>query len=204
MVKDRETWCAAVHGVTKSWTRLSDWTTTTIGNLQCCANLCCMAKTQLYTYMHSVLIFFSIMVYNRKENEVTQSCLTLCDPMDCSLPGSSVHGIFQARVLEWVAISFSRRSSWPRDWTRVSHIVGTHFTIWATREVLITGCWIYFPVLYIRTLLLIHSKCNSLHLPTPNSQSIPLSPHPPRQPQVWSLRPWVYFCFVDRFICVLF
>ena len=42
------------------------------------------------------------------ESEVTQSCLTLCDPMDCSLPGSSVHGIFQARILEWVAISFSR------------------------------------------------------------------------------------------------
>ena len=42
------------------------------------------------------------------ESEVAQSCLTLCDPMDCSLPGSSVHGIFQARVLKWVAISFSR------------------------------------------------------------------------------------------------
>ena len=46
-----------------------------------------------------------------KESEVTQSCLTLCDPMDCSLPGFSVHAIFQARVLEWVAISFSRGSS---------------------------------------------------------------------------------------------
>ena len=44
-----------------------------------------------------------------------KSCLTLCNPMDCSLPGSYVHGIFQARVLEWVAISFSRRSSRPRD-----------------------------------------------------------------------------------------
>ena len=55
--------------------------------------------------------------------------------MDCSLPGSSVHGIFQARVLEWVAISFSRRSSWPRDWTQVSRIVGRRFTVWATREV---------------------------------------------------------------------
>ena len=55
--------------------------------------------------------------------------------MDCSLPGSSVHGIFQARILEWVAISFSRRSSWPRDWTWVSHIVGRCFTVWATREV---------------------------------------------------------------------
>ena len=53
-------------------------------------------------------------------------------PYDCSLPGSSVHGIFQARVLEWVAISFSRGSSWPRDWTQVSHIAGRHFTIWAT------------------------------------------------------------------------
>ena len=68
------------------------------------------------------------------ESEVIQSCLTLCDPMDCSLPGSTVHGIFQA-ILEWVAIFFSRRSSWHRDWTRVSHIVGRRFTIWSTREV---------------------------------------------------------------------
>ena len=43
----------------------------------------------------------------QSESEVAQSCPTLCDPMDCSLPGSSIHGIFQARVLEWVAISFS-------------------------------------------------------------------------------------------------
>ena len=49
------------------------------------------------------------------ESEVAQSCLTLCNPMDCSLPGSSVHGIFQAIVLEWIAISFSRGSSQPRD-----------------------------------------------------------------------------------------
>ena len=48
---------------------------------------------------------------------VAQSCLTLCDTIDCSLPGSSVHGIPQARIQEWVAISFSRGSSWPRDWT---------------------------------------------------------------------------------------
>ena len=45
----------------------------------------------------------------KSESEVTQSCLTLSDPMDCSLPGSSVHGIFQARVLEWGAIAFSRK-----------------------------------------------------------------------------------------------
>ena len=68
------------------------------------------------------------------ESEVAQSCLTLCDLMDCSLPGSSVHEIFQARVLEWVAISFSRGSSQPRDRTRVSRIAGRRFTVWATRE----------------------------------------------------------------------
>ena len=67
--------------------------------------------------------------------EVAQSYPTLCDPMDCSLPGSSVHGIFQERILEWVAISFSRGSFRPRDQTRVSHIVGRRFTVWATREV---------------------------------------------------------------------
>ena len=69
-----------------------------------------------------------------KWSEFAQSCPTLCDPMDCSLPGFSVHGIFQARVLEWVAISFSRGSSWPRDWTQVSYIAGRYFTLWATRE----------------------------------------------------------------------
>ena len=52
----------------------------------------------------------------------TQSCLTLCNPMNCNLPGSSVHGIFQARILEWVAISFSRGSSWPRDQTHISWV----------------------------------------------------------------------------------
>ena len=74
--------------------------------------------------------------HTESESEVAQSCLTLCNCMDCSLPGSSVHGIFQARILEWVAISFSRRSSPPRDRTRVSCIVDRLFIIWATREVL--------------------------------------------------------------------
>ena len=69
--------------------------------------------------------------------EVAQSCLTLCNPMDCSLPGFSVHGILQARILEWVTISFSRGSSRPRDWTRVSCIGGRCFNLWATREALI-------------------------------------------------------------------
>ena len=72
----------------------------------------------------------------KSESEVTQPCPTLWDPMACSLPGFSVHGIFQARVLEWVTISFSRRSSRPRDWTQASRTVGRRFTVWATREVL--------------------------------------------------------------------
>ena len=55
---------------------------------------------------------------------ITQSCLTLCDPMGCSLPGSSVHGISQARTLEWAAVSFFRRSSRPRDYTHVSRVGG--------------------------------------------------------------------------------
>ena len=67
---------------------------------------------------------------------VTQSSPTLYNPMDCSPPGSSVHGILQARILEWVAISFSRGSSWSRDRTQVSHIAGRFFTVWATREAL--------------------------------------------------------------------
>ena len=63
------------------------------------------------------------------ESEVAQLCPTRCSPMDCSLPGSSIHGIFQARVLEWVAISFSMGSSQPRDRTRVSCIAGRCFTL---------------------------------------------------------------------------
>ena len=59
---------------------------------------------------------------------------TLCNPMDCSPPSSSVHGIFQARILEWVAISFSRGSSWPRDQTQVSCIAGRCFTTCAIME----------------------------------------------------------------------
>ena len=64
---------------------------------------------------------------------VAQLCPTL-RPHDCSLPGSSVHGILQARILEWVAISFSRGSSWARDRTRVSCIAGRFFTNWAIRK----------------------------------------------------------------------
>ena len=60
---------------------------------------------------------------------VTQLCPTLRDPMHCSLPGSSVLGILQARILEWVAMPSTRGSSQPRDRTQVSHITGRFFTI---------------------------------------------------------------------------
>ena len=67
------------------------------------------------------------------ENLVSQSCRTLCDPMNyCSLPSSSVHGILQGRILEWIAISFSRGSSQRRDGTQVSCIAGGFFTNWTT------------------------------------------------------------------------
>ena len=68
-------------------------------------------------------------MYLKVKSEVAQSCPTLCDPMDCSLPGFSVCGILQARILKWVAISFSRRSYQSRDQTRVPRIAGRHFTI---------------------------------------------------------------------------
>ena len=63
-----------------------------------------------------------------------QSCLTLCDPVDCNSPGSSVHGILQARILEWVTMPSSKESSQLRDLTQVSHIAGRFFTAWATRD----------------------------------------------------------------------
>ena len=84
LVMDREAWRAAIHGVAKSRTRLSDWTELNWRH-QC-----------LHCYL------------------VAPSCLTLCDRLDSSLPGSSVHGILQARILEWVAMPSSRGSSNPR------------------------------------------------------------------------------------------
>jgi len=77
---------------------------------------------------------------------VTQSCLTLCDPVDCSLLGSSVLGILQATILEWVVNSFSRGSSPPRDQIQVSCFASGFFTIWATREVFI---YIHKDFIYI-------------------------------------------------------
>ena len=87
---------------------------------------------------------------------VTQLCLTLCDPTNCSLPGFSVHGILQARIQEWIAIPFSRGSSQPGDLSLLSCIAGRFFTVWATQKS--SSCLIspLYPYCYIIT------KC--LHL----------------------------------------
>ena len=72
-------------------------------------------------------IWYDLLVCARV-HAVSQSCPTLCDPMDCSLPGSCIHGMLQARILEWVTISYSRGSSPPRDRTCVPYIAGVFFT----------------------------------------------------------------------------
>ena len=65
---------------------------------------------------------------------VTPSCLTLCDPVDCSPPAFSFHGILQAKIPEWVPIPFSKGSFWPRDRTWISYIAGRFFSNWLIRE----------------------------------------------------------------------
>ena len=86
-----------------------------------------------------LLIFFLstvLQIFEKYDERVSHSVLSDCNPMDCSLPGSSVHGILQVRILERVAILFSRGSSWPRDQSQGSHISGRFFTVWVSREAL--------------------------------------------------------------------
>ena len=89
----------------------------------------------MYIY-HNNRILHTIyyLLFLKWTSKDAQSCPTLCDPMDCSLASSSVHGILQAWTLEWVAISFSRGSSPIRGRTWVSHIGGSRFNLWVTRE----------------------------------------------------------------------
>ena len=90
---------------------------------QCLCSLLFIQKLAQYAYVYML------------------SCVRLCDPMDCSPPGSSVHGILQGGILQWVAIPFSRRSSQLRDWTRVSCIADRFFTICTTRKAQLAQCW---------------------------------------------------------------
>ena len=111
VVMDREAWCAAIHGVAKNWTRLSDWTE------HAKESESWKWKSNRSVVSNSLrprgLTLKNVKV--ESEGSAAQSCPTLCDPVDCSPPGFSVHGILQARILEWVAISFSRGSSWTMD-----------------------------------------------------------------------------------------
>ena len=115
----------------------------------------------------------------KKESEVAQSCPTLCDPVDCSLPGSSIHGIFQARVPEWLAISFSRGAS--RDGTCISCISGRCFTIWAPREAHSGGYIVQYEKWYKWKLCLLfllkHQRHSLANLILPSFPVVPLLPY---------------------------
>ena len=140
--------------------------------------------------MYCTFCTYYVHIYMR--SEVSQSCTTLCNPTDCSLPGSSVRGIFQARILEWVAISFSRGTSQPWDWFQVSCIAGRRLTLWATREALppnintylfrffslivVLRYWIWFSVLYSRPLLLTYFVHSSVYILIPNPNLSPPLP----------------------------
>ena len=104
---------------------------------------------------------------------VAQSCPTLCDAIDCSLPGSSIHGTFQARILEWVAMSSSGGSSQPGDWTQVSHIAGGFFTFWATREAYLLA---YLPQTLLMLLLELSTQATILTSLWPSFQPPHLLP----------------------------
>ena len=104
---------------------------------------------------------------------VAQLCPALCGPMDRSPPGSSVHGILQARILEWISIPFSRWTSWPRGQTQVSCIAGRFFTIWATGKTLpISHNWLWNVerwALLCSVIQLCLTLCNHLDCSLPGS-----------------------------------
>ena len=140
--KDREAWCAAVLVVTRAG---HDWATEQNSNRSCNITVILLNMGNATVgFDHGVWhLSYSqplgdVIVYNlygqwlgskTEDKEAhsmcgvrAQSCPTLCDPVDCSPPGSSVHGVLQARRLEWVAMPSSTGSSWPRDWTCVSKV----------------------------------------------------------------------------------
>ena len=116
-----ETECLCFEPGSKCQTRLGNWTTVWIAS---------EASSLTWPICFPP---YSIPIWNLA-CLVTQSCPTLWDPLDCSPPGASVHGILHARILEWVAISFSRGSSWPRDQTQVSCIASGFCIVWISRE----------------------------------------------------------------------
>ena len=135
-----------------------------------CFYLNCIFKISLLCYRQWYIIAFSL----SEVSEVTQSCPTLCDPVDCSLQGASLHGILRARVLEWVAISFSRGSSRPRDQTRVSRIAGARdYCIFLSTWKLIS-CHQVRTVHYIQFSTVAQS-CSTLCVPmNPSTPGLPV------------------------------
>ena len=106
-----------------------------VSDPQCC--WACGHIAWLLLYSHTCLSTFSSLSVSVLESVLLFSCRhQSCGTRPTLMPSSSLDYIFQARILEWVAISFCRRSSQPRDRTRVSHIASRHFTIWATRKAL--------------------------------------------------------------------
>ena len=130
-----------VHRVTESWTQLADF----------------------HFHIHS----YTWSTCEEEWSEVTQSCLTLCNPMDCSLPGSSVYGIFQARALEWAAISFSET---PRKSSNFCEILSSIYysvetkerspALWVLFSLSVSAsinkvfclCWCNIHIVWIRTI----------------------------------------------------
>ena len=131
-------------------------------------------RQELFERGNIVLAIFDLCVYCCS---VAQSCLTLCDPMECSPPGSSVHGIFQARTLEWFAISSSRGSSWPRNWNQVSCIGRWILYLWVTQKVLsLVSIYLYMlcSKMYDKCKFPLFKKSNPLNvLEEVNSSNFP-------------------------------
>ena len=125
---------------------------------------------------------------------VTQSGPTLCGPMDCGPPGSSVHGILQAKILEWGSIPFSRGSSRPRDGTWVSCMAGGFFTIWATREA--PGFLSSGHLLWMESY---NSVCSLLWLASFTCCNvIEVQPRCNLYLCLLAFRCWIIFCHTDR------
>ena len=100
-------------------------------------------RDSIRVWTHQIQVFYNIVLISTEQKQymyicvcvlVTQLCLTFCTPMDCSPPGSSVHGILQTRILVFIAIPFSRGSFWLRDQTWFSYVAGGSFTIWAKKH----------------------------------------------------------------------
>ena len=133
---------SSVHGISQTrilewgaiyFSRRSSWTRDCISLISYIGSQILYhwaTRTANYIYLYIILFIFD----SGQFSSVAQSCLTPCNPMDCSRPGSSLYGLLQARVLEWGATSFSRGSSRLRDWTQVSCIPGRRFNLWATWE----------------------------------------------------------------------